>query len=179
MKLAQGQKAPLFIVKDIFGNTIDFNNIENKKIVLSFFRYAECPMCNLQIAKIMQQKENFEKHNLKLITVFESSAESLKASIYDRHAFNFTIIADINRELYELYGVHPSWLHTINTFSLKTILNLKEAFKKGFEIMGRIEGTINQIPADFIINEDKTILMAHYGNSIIDHLSLEKIFKSV
>ena len=69
MKLTSGQQAPLFSTKDIFGNTIDLAQIQDQKIILSFFRYAECPMCNLQIAKIMQQKEFFFKHNLKLITV--------------------------------------------------------------------------------------------------------------
>lgn len=176
MKLVSGQKAPLFVTKDIFGNIIDLSQIENQKIILSFFRYAECPMCNVQIAKIMLQKENFAKHNLKLITVFESSEESLKASIYDRHSFDFVIIADRNRELYTLYGVHPSWFKTIRTFSLKAIQNLKLAFKNEFKIMGRVEGTINQIPADFLIGKDKQIEIAHYGNSVIDHYPLEKLF---
>ena len=36
MKLVSGQKAPLFVTKDIFGNIIDLSQIENQKIILSF-----------------------------------------------------------------------------------------------------------------------------------------------
>lgn len=179
MKLTSGQQAPLFSTKDIFGNTIDLAQIQDQKIILSFFRYAECPMCNLQIAKIMQQKEFFFKHNLKLITVFESSTESLKESIAERHAFDFTIIADTNRELYQLYGVHPSWVKTMRTLSFTGMQHFKLALKMGFKEVDKIEGRVNQIPADFLINTNKTIQIAHYGDSIIDHYPLEELFKNV
>jgi peroxiredoxin len=178
MKLASGQKAPLFVVKDIFGNTVDLNQIRNQRILLSFFRYAECAMCNLQISKIMKYKDLFAKKGIKLITVFESPAESLKSGIADRHQFDFTIIADTNRDLYKLYKVNPSWLKTMHTLSINGFKHLSQAIQLGFKAGGKVEGTLHQIPADFLIGVDKNIEMAHYGNSVIDHFPLEKIFKN-
>ncbi|KQB44297.1 Alkyl hydroperoxide reductase/ thiol specific antioxidant/ mal allergen [Flavobacterium daejeonense] len=105
MKLVSGQKAPSFVTKDIFGNTIDLNQIPSEKILLSFFRYAECAMCNLQIAKMMKHKELFAQKGIQLIAVFESPVDSLKSGIANRHQFDFPIIADTNRELYDLYKV--------------------------------------------------------------------------
>ncbi|MGM8362216.1 redoxin domain-containing protein [Flavobacterium sp. ARAG 55.4] len=178
MKLASGQKAPLFVVKDIFGNTVDLDQIQNQKIMLSFFRYAECAMCNLQISKIMKHKDSFAEKGIKLITVFESPAESLKTSIANRHQFDFTIIADTHRYLYKLYKVNPSWLKTMRTMSIKGIQHLSEAVKLGFKAGGKVEGTLHQIPADFLIGSDKNIEIAHYGNSVIDHFPLEELFKN-
>jgi len=175
MKLVSGQKAPLFVAKDIFGNTIDLAQIQNQKILLSFFRYAECAMCNLQIAKIMKHKEAIDKKGIKLITVFESPADSLKVSIANRHNFDFTIIADTNRDLYNLYKVNSSWLKTMRTMSVKGFQHLSEAIQIGFKAGGKVEGTFHQIPADFLIGEDNTIQIAHYGNSVIDHFPLEKL----
>ncbi len=177
MKFIPGQKAPLFAVQDIFGNTVNLAQIQNQKIILSFFRYATCPMCNVQIAKIMQQKEYFEKNNLKVIAVFESSAESLMEYIVDRHDFHFTILADPNRELYRMYGVKPSWLKTLKTLSLKGLENILLALKKGYKIISKVEGTVNQIPADFLIDEDKIIRIAHYGDSVVDHYPLENFLR--
>lgn len=177
MKLVSGQKAPLFVTKDIFGNTVDLNQISNEKIMLSFFRYAECAMCNLQISKIMKYKTLFEEKEIKLIIVFESPAESLKFNISDRHQFDFPIISDVNRELYNLYKVTPSWLKTMRTMSVKGFQHLAEATKKGFKAGGKVEGTLHQIPADFLIGKDKVIQIAHYGNSVIDHFPLEKVFQ--
>lgn len=178
MKLVSGQKAPLFVAKDIFGNTVDLSQIENQKILLSFFRYAECAMCNLQISKIMKNKDAFAKKGISLITVFESPAESLKSSIVNRHDFDFTIIADTNRELYKLYQVSPSWLKTMRTLSVKGFQHLQQAIQLGFKAGGKVEGTLHQIPADFLIGIDKKIEIAHYGNSVIDHFPLEKIFEN-
>lgn len=178
MKLTSGQKAPMFVVKDIFGNTVDLNQFENKKILLSFFRYAECPMCNLQISKIMRYKDSFAQNGIRLIAVFESPAESLKTSIVNRHQFDFTIIADTNRELYQLYKVNPSWLKTIRTLSVKGLQHLSQALQSGYKAAGKVEGTVYQIPADFLIGTDKYIEIAHYGNSVIDHFPVEKLFKN-
>lgn len=79
MQLSKGQTAPSFNVKDIWGNDIDLSKIENKKILLSFFRYAEC-------------------------------------AVY-----------------------------------------------------------FNQIPADFILDFNKEILVAKYGNKVVDHVSLREV----
>ena len=177
MKLSLGQKAPDFTVKDIYGNTVQLYSIENQKILLSFFRYAECPMCNLQISKMMKYKDLFEKNDIKLIAVFESPSKSLKTSIADRHGFDFTIIADVNRDLYKLYGVKPSWIKSMRTMTFKGFQHISQAIKLGFKVGGKVEGTLHQIPADFLIDDNKTIQIAHYGNSVIDHFPLEDLFK--
>lgn len=176
MKLSSGQKAPDFTSKDIYGNAVSLSQIENQKILLSFFRYAECAMCNLQISKIMKYRHLLEEKGIRLIAVFESPAESLKTSIADRHGFDFTIIADVSRDLYKLYGVSPSWIKTMRTMSVKGFQYLSQALKLGFKAGGKVEGTFHQIPADFLIDSDKTINIAHYGNSVIDHFPLEEIF---
>jgi len=176
MKLSSGQKAPAFTSKDIYGNTVSLSQIENQKILLSFFRYAECAMCNLQISKIMKYRHLFEEKRIRLIAVFESPAESLKISIADRHGFDFTIIADVNRDLYKLYGAKPSWIKTMRTMSAKGFKHLSQAVKLGFKAGGKVEGTFHQIPADFLIDANKTIQIAHYGSSVIDHFPLEEIF---
>jgi thioredoxin-dependent peroxiredoxin len=178
MKLKAGEKAPAFIATDILGNTINLSEIHNEKIFLSFFRYAECAMCNLQIAKIIKSKELLEANDIKLIAIFESPAESLKTSIADRHQFNFTIIADTKRELYNLYRVKPSWLKTLQTMTVKGFQHLYQAKKLGFKIGGKVEGSFNQIPADFLISKNGIIQIAHYGNSVIDHYPLKNILGS-
>ncbi len=177
MKLTTGQKAPTFIKKDIYGKSIDLNDLHGERILLSFFRYAECAMCNLQISKIVKAKSLFAAHDIKLIAVFESPADSLKLSIADRHQFDFTIIADTERELYSLYKVHPSWIKTARTMSVKGFSHVVDALKLGFKIGGKVEGTLNQIPADFLISKNGVIEIAHYGDSVIDHLPLDKVFE--
>jgi peroxiredoxin Q/BCP len=177
MKLKNGQKAPAFIKNDICGNEINLEKIDNRKILLVFFRYAECALCNFRISEIIQHKQQLKQQDIKFIAVFESPGTSLQNSVANKHQFNFTIIADPNRELYNLYDVKPSWLKLLKTVGFKAIKNAISANRLGFKPGGKIEGAFHQIPADFLIGKDKIIQIAHYGSSVVDHFPLDDIFK--
>jgi peroxiredoxin Q/BCP len=179
MKLKQEQKAPNFSVTDIYGESINLYEYYEGKIMLSFFRYAECALCNLRISEIKRYAEEFEKQRIKIIAVFQSEAKSLQNSISSRHDFDFTIISDPEMKLYKQYGVKASWLKSLRTMSIRGFKAMKAASSKGFKLGGKVDGKFHQIPADFIIDENKRIEIAHYGNSIIDHLPLKDILNSV
>jgi peroxiredoxin Q/BCP len=175
MKLTKGQKAPNFKATDIWGNEIDLSAMSNQKILLTFFRYAECALCNLRVSELKARQAEFIQKNIQLIAVFESPADSLQKSIANRHGFEFPILADEQRNLYNLYGVQPSWFGILKTMNLKGIKSALQASKLGYSPAGKIEGTIHQIPADFLIDENGNLELIHYGTNIIDHISLEKV----
>lgn len=176
MQLSKGQIAPTFKVKDIWENTFDLAKIENKKVLLSFFRYAECAVCQLRIVEIMREKERFKQQNIEVIAIFQSPSESLKTNIVDKIHFDFTIIADPDKILYNLYSVKPSWTKMLKTININGIKRVIQSMKAGFKPGGKVEGQIHQIPADFIIDKDKKILVAKYGDNVADHIPLNEIF---
>ncbi|PCI02231.1 MAG: hypothetical protein COB81_05585 [Flavobacteriaceae bacterium] len=178
MILKQGQKAPNFEMSDIFGTKINLHKLSNQKVLLTFFRYAECALCNLRISEIKRESERLKELDIKLIAVFQSSKESLVKAIYDRHSFDFTIISDPELKLYSLYGVNSSWIKLIKTTSWKGIKSMIKASAKGFKLGGKVEGKFNQIPADFLLNSSNYIEIAHYGDNLIDHISMQKILKT-
>ena len=178
MKLKQGKKAPNFEVTDIHGTKINLHQLSNEKVLLTFFRYAECALCNLRISEIKNESERLKELDIKLIAVFQSSKESLIASIYDKHAFDFTIISDPESKLYNLYGVKPSWIKLLKTTTWKGIKSMLKASSKGYKLGGKVEGKFNQIPADFLLNKDKHIEIAHYGDNLIDHIAIKRIVKT-
>ena len=175
MKLKTGQKAPKFIKEDIWGNEINLSELSSQKVLLTFFRYAECALCNLRISDIMGYQTQLQKQGIHFIAIFESPVDSLRKSVADRHQFKFTIIADPERELYKLFKVKPSWLNLFRTMSFEAIKKVIAANKLGFKPGGKVEGAFNQIPADFLMNKSGIIEIAHYGNSVIDHLLLDEI----
>ena len=178
MKLKQGQKSPNFEISDIHGAKINLHKLSNHKVLLTFFRYAECALCNLRISEIKNESERLKELDIKLIAVFQSSKESLIKAIYDRHSFDFTIISDSELKLYKLYSVKPSWIRLMKTTTWKGIKSMMKASSKGFKLGGKVEGKFNQIPADFLLNKDKYIEIAHYGDNLIDHISINKIIKT-
>ena len=175
MKLKIGQKVPKFLKKDIWGNEINLSQLSSQKVLLTFFRYAECALCNFRISEVMRYQNQMQEQGIHFIAVFESPVDSLQKSVADRHQFKFTIIADPNRELYNLFQVKPSWTSLFRTMSFKAIKMVIAANKLGFKPGGKVEGAFNQIPADFLISKLQIIEIAHYGNSVIDHLPLDEI----
>jgi peroxiredoxin len=177
MKLKLGQSAPNFEVLDIFGNSINLYELNNNKVLLTFFRYAECALCNLRVSELKSASDRFQALDIKLICIFQSNTEKLRKSIHERHNFNVIIIADPNRTLYNRYGVKPSWLKLLKTVSRKGISIMAKASAKGFSLGGQVDGKFHQIPADFLLDKNKRIEVVHYGNSLVDHISITDIVK--
>ncbi|WP_299260584.1 redoxin domain-containing protein [uncultured Aquimarina sp.] len=177
MKLKQGDKAPIFKTQDIFEREIDLSKIKDSKILLSFFRYAECALCNLRIAELKKEAMNLKNNNIIVVAIFQSDAESIKTSIYERHELEFNLISDSNFELYDLYHVTPSWGKLFRTSSFRGLKSMIRAASEGYKLGGKVEGKFHQIPADFLIDLNGKIEIAHYGTSVIDHVLIREILE--
>jgi len=172
MRLNKGEPAKHFTTKDVFDRYISLDNYKGKKLMLSFYRYASCPLCNLRINQLIQQYNSFHDNGLEMLAFFQSPKESILEYV-GKHDAPFSIIADPNRKVYRTYGVESSWIGFFKGSVLK-ISRLKEAIEKGFK-PGRMEGNKALIPADFLIDEDQNIVRAYYGKDIGDHLPIEEI----
>jgi peroxiredoxin len=171
MRLTEGQKAIDFKTNDIFGNEITLENLRGKKILLSFYRYASCPLCNLRVSELVEQDAFFKEKDLSLLAIFQSPKDRILEYVGKQNT-PFPIIADPEQRLYKLYGVEVSGLGLIR--ALFKPGKFKEALSKGFHT-GTMEGPKSRIPADFIIDEDGIILKAYYGKDIGDHMPIEMI----
>ena len=49
MRLKENQAAIDFTAQYFKGNTIRFQDYKGKKTLLTFFRFATCPYCNLRV----------------------------------------------------------------------------------------------------------------------------------
>ena len=171
MRLIEGQKAKDFSTSDIFGNDIILQNFKGKKILLSFYRYASCPLCNLRVSELIDQDAYFKEEGLELLAIFQSPKDRILEYVGKQNT-PFSIIADPEQRLYNLYGVEISGLGLIR--ALFKPGKFKEALNKGFHT-GTMEGPKTRIPADFIIGENGIILKAYYGKDIGDHMPIEMI----
>lgn len=175
MKLRAGNKAKHFSITDVFGNVINTTEYKNKKILLSFYRYQSCPLCNLRINKIIQKYPLYKENNLEIISFFQSPKESM-LEFMDKQDCPFPIIADPEKKMYKQYGIESSFLKLL--IGLANWKSSKEAFQKGF-YPGKVEGDMKTVPADFLIDENFTIRKAFYGSHIGDHIPFEDIEKFI
>ncbi|XMB87100.1 peroxiredoxin family protein [Mycoplasmatota bacterium WC44] len=174
MRLKKGQVAPNFLVKDYYGNDVSIDALKGQKVLLSFYRYASCPLCNLRIHNIINKMDYFRERNLNVIAVFQSPLESMKQYVGNQEV-PFPLISDPEWKLYKKYGVQTSFMGLIKAV-FKRMGELKKAGKKGFKI-GKSDGKMTTIPADFLINEQGQIEVDYYGADIGDHLPFERIME--
>ena len=168
MRLTPGIIVPQFTVSDILGEKYSPEKYMGQKWMLSFFRYASCPACNLRIQNLLQEYDELKEKGLSIIAVFESPIDSIMKYV-GKNELPFPIIPDPERNLYKLYGVESSWLGYI--MGAPTVM---KAILKGF-FPGKMEGDKAIVPADFLINPDGTIHTAYYGKNIGDHLLISNI----
>lgn len=171
MVLQAGQQAPLFAVKDVYGRQIDLGNYAGSKTMVSFYRFASCPFCNIRVQRILSQHDRFEAQGLKMISFWQSSENSILEHVGQQKA-PFPMIADPDKNIYELYDVGNSWLGALKVMKAPGLM--ASALKKGFN-PATADGDMNQLPADFLINPDLTIHQAYYGEHIGDHVGFEAI----
>lgn len=170
MRLKKGDVAREFSVFDGFGRQINLNDYSGGKLLLSFYRYASCPLCNLRVHDLIEKHSSFKERGLEMIGFFQSPKESLLTYL-GKQKPPFPIIPDPDRKVYQLYGVESSWFGFIKGLKIRDFLKAK---KKGFS-PGKMEGKKNLIPADFLIDKNQIIQRAYYGKDIGDHLPIEEI----
>ncbi len=174
-KLKSKDKAPEFEVISVKGDSIRLENFKGKTVLLTFFRFAGCPVCNFRMHELIENYERLKSKNIEIIAVFESGSETLKSYLTDSPV-PFPVIGDPALILYKKYSTDKSVFKMMRTMFKK---KPKEEMKKGERLfMGKKykqDGSMTRIPADFIIDEKGIIKTAHYGKFIGDHIPLETL----
>lgn len=170
MRLTVGTTAPALATTDFLGEPVDLSALRGKPILLSFYRYASCPVCNFRMHALIVAYPELAAQGLSIVAVFQSPVESI-AQYVGRQDAPFPIVPDPDMTLYRRFGVEARWS---GLFSWPVIRAALKAFAKGF-LPGRIEGPVQRTPADFLIDAEGRIAMAHYGADIDDHIPLATI----
>lgn len=176
MRLTVNQSAPLFSAYDVYGFEADIQKLRGKKIYLAFERNAGCPVCNLRTHELLKQAEFFRKEGITVLMIYESSKEKMEEHLGENH-YPFQFIADPENKLYNLYGVERSIFKVMNGL-FNGLLDKVSKGNKLFAKPMKQDGHLDRIPAEFIINKEGKITLAHYGKFVGDHVSIELLIKS-
>lgn len=177
-RLQVGARAPVFEALSLGGmQPVNLHDYRGRRVLLSFYRYASCPLCNLQVHELAGRCEPWKAQGLDMLAVFQSPEEKLRRYV-GRQDVPFPLIPDPEQRLYALYGVGHSWGGFLKAWAMRLPEIGCSVIGRGF-LPGRVEGGIHRIPADFLINRDGRIAAAYYGRDIGDHLPLEQIERYV
>ena len=172
-KITINSLSPVPSITDI--DKIEHNLVNSDRYtLLTFFRFATCPFCNLRLRTLNQfLKDNGDK--LKIIGIFGSDEGDVRKAV-EIHSLSFPLVSNTDKFLYRLFGVEKSWLGV-----LKGSLLRFPDFLKGMGLVGKIprtyDGMLNSMPASFLLDKEGLVLETYYGKDEGDHISCDRILE--
>jgi len=178
MRLKVGQPAPSFSVADIYGQRVDLAAYRGRPLLISFYRAAVCPLCNMRLWHLLNRYPTYQRQGLNVIAFFESAPDYARAYL-DRFRAPFPLVADLGCEVYTRYGLRTSWLGTARGTLRRSVYREARRLQigdwrllPGFFAM---DGRKFRMPADFLLGPDQTIRVAYYGRDSGDFLLFSEL----
>lgn len=171
MRLTSGTEAIDIKLPAIDGSMFATESVKGKPLMLSFLRFASCPFCNLRVNELVRRFVEFG-NDFTIIAVFDSPLDNLTRHA-EGHQAPFPILADENNKYYREYGIEHSISGVFKGMFLRMPTLLKGMFK-GY-IPTTIKGSMTTMPADFLIDREGVIQVAHYGKDEGDHLPFDAV----
>ena len=176
-QILAGSFAPSFTARSIQNEEFDVNKLADKKIWLLLYRYATCPLCVTHLSGIKDIIEGARQKGVVVLAVYESMPEDFaktecaKISEFFANA-NIPLIADPDRKLYLRFKAQRNILALFRPSNIRVLLNAKAL---GFLEPSTVDGDIAQLPAQFLINRNGSVALAHYGAHFNDFPKNEAI----
>ena len=171
-QLSSGDKAPQFTLPAIDGSTFNMADMKGKRVILTFFRFSTCPLCNMRIRRIVQRWNEFSKDAV-MVAVFDAKVGELQKRM-KKHDAPFVVVADETYEQFNKNGVKKSFFKFM-WGALRSPLTLLQATLRGYVPLTMSISKLSTIPVDILIDEEGKVVEAHYCKDTADHLTLDRM----
>ena len=99
-----GDKAPAFSALDQEGNTLKLSDFEGKRVVIYFYPKDDTPGCTAQACNIRDNYQTLQNEDIVILGV-SADGEKKHQKFIAKYELPFSLIADEEKELINLYGV--------------------------------------------------------------------------
>jgi peroxiredoxin Q/BCP len=172
MKKKVGDKVSNVRLTAMDGSVFDLFSLKGRPYMLSFFRFASCPFCNLRMHELSSRFDELGDQ-FTIVAIFDSPIDNLREHA-ERHHSPFPVLADDRGVYYAQYGIEHSVVGVLKGMLLRMPSMLYAMFGKGYWPL-KIRGSMTTMPADFLVDETGVIRVAHYGRDEGDHLPFERV----
>jgi len=172
MRLKIGDSTKPINLPGIDGSMFSLDSFKGRTHLISFYRFATCPFCNLRIHELVRRYAELSKE-FSMVAVFDAELEDLKYPA-EKHSAPFPILADKKNIAYRAYGIEHSYMGFVKGLLFRLPTLLKGMLIKGYW-PNLFKGGLMTMPADFLVDNKGIIQVAYYGKDEGDHLSFDQI----
>jgi thioredoxin-dependent peroxiredoxin len=102
--VAEGQEAPDFSLPDQDGNNVTLSELRGQPVVLYFFPKADTPGCTAQACGVRDHGSDYAGSGARVVGVSPDTVAAQR-KFADKYELDFTLLADEDHRVAELYGV--------------------------------------------------------------------------
>jgi peroxiredoxin len=151
--LAVGEQAPGFSLNDARGETVTLAGLlANGPVVLTFYRGAWCPYCNLQLRGLSQSLPAIEAAGGQLVAVTPQTPDKSLEQVR-KDGFPFPILSDLDSTVMRAYGLY---------FEVPAALS--DVYRRNFDLeLAAYNGAgreVLPVPATYVIDRDGLVRFA-------------------
>lgn len=169
MRISTPSKAPSLQLTDIEAMPTPVGGT-GRKMLLSFFREANCPFCNFRVYELTHNYRSLDALGLDIVAVFSSDEAQIRRFVA-RQPRPFRMVADPDDSAHRIFGVERSFMG-----KLIAMMRRLPAMMRGMREVGMAGmATGNLLPADFLIDENGHVVETYYGRDAGDHIPIERI----
>jgi peroxiredoxin len=114
--LKVGAAAPDFLLINAFGEKVKLSErLREGSVVLTFYRGAWCPFCNIELNVLQRSLPLFKEYNASLIAVTPQQPDKSKEQL-EKAEYTFEVLSDLDDSVmksYNLYFEVPQELHEL------------------------------------------------------------------
>jgi thioredoxin-dependent peroxiredoxin len=102
--IESGATAPDFTLPDQDGNPVTLSDLRGRPVVLYFYPKSDTPGCTIQACGIRDHRADYERAQATVVGVSPDTVTAQR-KFAQKYSLDFTLLADENHEVAELYGV--------------------------------------------------------------------------
>lgn len=169
--LAVGDRAVDFELPNAQGRPIRLaDQLERGPVVLTFYRGAWCPFCNVQLRGLQQALPEIEALGASLLAVSPQLPDGTRA-IVDKNGLTFEVLSDLDSAVASAYGI----TFTLPPIDQELFLEVGTDLRKG----NGDERWVLPAPATFAIAADASIHQARVDPDYTSRITPDEILSAL
>ncbi|MDX1568806.1 MAG: thioredoxin-dependent thiol peroxidase [Longimicrobiales bacterium] len=115
MMPTEGEEAPTFTLPTDGGESVSLEDFRGRKVVLYFYPKDDTPGCTKEACQFQERAPRFDELDTVVLGVSPDSVESHR-KFREKYDLEFPLLADVDHEVAEAYGVWKEKSMFGNTF---------------------------------------------------------------
>lgn len=169
--LQVGNVVPGFSLTNATGKRVSLDELLRKgPVIINFYRGGWCPYCNLELLALQRALPEIKALGGQLIAITPESPDN-SLSTAEKHKLTFEVLSDRDNKVAKLFGI---------AFEIPPYLRkVFEGFGLDLSKHNASDAYQLPLPATYIVNQDKTIVLAFASEDFRNRASISDILKAL